>query len=101
MTITLPDEGNRFMSLQALTGTRRMFGNRDEVAPVSHLIGTAAAWGGNPEKDAVYLPITPTKSDSNKVHKLRVKDVPVDGFRSITVCNADGYLQAIRTMRTH
>ena len=28
------------------------------------------------------------------MHKLNVKDVPVDGFWSITVYNAQGYLQA-------
>lgn len=31
------------------------FGSKDEVDPVHHLIGSAAAWGGNPNKDAVYL----------------------------------------------
>ena len=37
-----------------------MFGaNENEVDPVKHLIGSAMLWGGNPEKDALYLPITP------------------------------------------
>lgn len=31
------------------------FGSKDEVDPVHHLIGSAAAWGGDPNKDAVYL----------------------------------------------
>lgn len=77
-----------------LTDTRHMFGNKDEVDPVRHLIGTAMGWGGNPEKDALYLPITPGKDDGVTVHKLAATDVPVDGFWSITVYNADGYMQA-------
>jgi hypothetical protein len=39
-----------------------MFGPKDEVDPVRHLIGTAMAFGGNPEKDALYLNITPSKN---------------------------------------
>ena len=39
------------MALAAASGgldSTRMFGRRDEVDPVQHLIGTAAGWGGNP-----------------------------------------------------
>src|SRR5437868_4368405 len=40
-----------------ITDTRRMYGaNESEVDPVKHLIGTAMLWGGNREKDALYLP---------------------------------------------
>jgi len=31
--------------------SRRMFGTREEVDPVRHLIGIAGLWGGNPEKE--------------------------------------------------
>ena len=44
---------------------KKAFGTKDEVDPVRHLIGTAAAWGGNPDKDATYLNITPAKNDGN------------------------------------
>jgi hypothetical protein len=73
--------------------TKRMFGARDQVDPVRHLIGTALAWGGNPEKDALYLTVTPAKNDGSVVHRLRVEDVPVDGFWSISVYNAAGYFE--------
>jgi hypothetical protein len=67
------------------------FGTREEVDPVRHLIGTAMGWGGNPETVAIYLNVTPPKNDGTTVHRLSVKDVPVDGFWSITAYNDKGY----------
>jgi hypothetical protein len=78
---------------ETLTDTRRMFGSQNEVDPVRHLIGTAMGFGGNPEKDALYLPITPARNDGTTIHRLTVKDVPVDGFWSVTVYNAQGFLE--------
>jgi hypothetical protein len=72
---------------------KRMFGTRTEVDPVRHLIGSAMLWGGLPEKDALYLNITPDNNDGATVYKLNVQDVPVDGFWSIAVYNAKGYLE--------
>ncbi|MCY1225080.1 hypothetical protein D9M72_372700 [compost metagenome] len=81
---------------QTVPDTRRMFGARERVEPVRHLIGAAMAWGGNPEKDAFYLNITPKQNDGKTVHKLTVKDVPVDGFWSVSVYNAQGYYEPNR-----
>jgi hypothetical protein len=58
---------------------------------VRHLIGAASAWGGNPERDALYLNVVPTKNDGTTAYKLDVNNVLVVGFWSISVYNADGY----------
>jgi hypothetical protein len=73
--------------------SKRMFGPRDQVDPLRHLMGTAMAWGGNPEKDAVYLNITPSKNDGKTLYRLNVKYVPVDAFWSLSVYNAQGYFE--------
>jgi hypothetical protein len=74
--------------------TKGMFGPKDKVDPVRHLIGSAAAWGGNPEEDALYLNITPAHNDGKTIYKLNVKDVPVDGFWSISVYDDKGHFVA-------
>jgi hypothetical protein len=76
-----------------LTDTSRSFGTRDQVDPIQRLISAAALWGGNPRKDAIYLTFTPAKNDGNTIYKLNVKDVPVDGFWSVNLYNAEGYFQ--------
>ena len=47
------------MLASTLPDTKGMFGPRGGVDPLRHLIGAASAWGGNPEKDALYLNVTP------------------------------------------
>lgn len=70
----------------------RSFGSKDQVDPVRHLIGTASGWGGNPDTEAMYLTVTPSKNDGVTIYKLNVPaDVPVDGFWSISRYNAQGY----------
>jgi hypothetical protein len=76
-----------------LPDTRRMFGTKAQVDPVRHLIGSASAWGGNPDKDAMYLNVTPSRNDGSTIYRLHVKDVPVDGFWSISLYNAKGYFE--------
>ncbi|MGA7371573.1 MAG: DUF1254 domain-containing protein [Methyloceanibacter sp.] len=72
---------------------RRAAGRRNEVDPVRHLIVTATGWGLNPDKDAIYLNVTPAKNDGTTTYKLNVKDVPVDGFWSISLYDAEGYFE--------
>ena len=74
-------------------GFAHAFGPKGEVDPVRHLIGTAAGWGGNPDKDATYLSVTPAKNDGTTIYKLHVKDVPVEAFWSISVYDAKGYFE--------
>lgn len=76
-----------------LPDLRGAFGARDEVDPIRHLIGTASAWGGNPERDATYLNVTLADNDGKAIHTLSVGDVPVDAFWSISVYNRDGYFE--------
>ena len=72
---------------------KKAFGTKGQVDPVRHLIGTAAGWGGNPDKDAIYLNITPPKNDGATIYKLNVKNVPVDAFWSVSLYNAEGYYE--------
>ena len=65
-----------------LPDTKDTFGSKDDTDPVRHLIGSANAWGGNPQKDALYLTVVPQKNDGSAVHRLTVGEVPVDGFWS-------------------
>ena len=76
-----------------LTDTSHAFGAKGEVDPVQRLISAATTWGGNPRKDAIYLNFTPSKNDGKTVYKLHVKDVPVDGFWSVSLYNGEGYFQ--------
>jgi hypothetical protein len=69
------------------------FGSKAEVDPIKHLIGTAAGWGGHPDKDVTYLGGSPANNDGKTIYKVHVKDVPVDAFWSISVYNGQGFFQ--------
>jgi hypothetical protein len=75
------------------------FGRKDEVRPIDHLVGAAAGWGGLPRTAASYVVDSVSANDGKTPHAVTVKDVPVDAFWSVTVYNADGYLEAERSWR--
>lgn len=69
----------------------RMFGSREQVDPVRHLIGCAAGWGGLPSSEAVYVGEGPKVPAGD--YALVFKDVPVDAFWSVSVYNARGFFE--------
>ncbi len=76
------------------SGFRGSFGAKGQVDPIHHLIGTAAGWGGNPDKDAAYEGATPARNDGKTVYRLTVPaSVPVDGFWSISLYDAKGFFE--------
>ena len=80
--------------LQSMSGitTECRMGKKEEVDPVAHLLATATGWGLNPPKEAVYKNIYPKGNDGKSIYTLTLKDVPVDGFWSITMYNSKGYM---------
>ncbi|NUU39471.1 DUF1254 domain-containing protein [Pseudomonas sp. C2B4] len=76
-----------------VSDTRRAFGTKEQVDPVQYLIGAASAWGANAPRDAIYLNVVPPKNDGAALYTLKVNDVPVDGFWSISVYNEHGYYE--------
>jgi hypothetical protein len=76
---------------KGMKGTAGVFGSKAEVNPVGFLLGSAAGWGGLPEKEAFYVNVEPGLPVGK--YELTVKDVPVSGFWSISLYNKEGYFQ--------
>jgi len=77
-----------------LPDLRRAYGTRTQVDRIRHMIGTAIAWGGNPDKDVVEIPVKPSNNDGTAIYKLVVPaKVPVNAFWSVTVYDANGELK--------
>jgi hypothetical protein len=67
-------------------------GKADEVKETRHMVATAFGWGGLPEYEVVYFNRVDGKALGH--YQLTVKDVPIDGFWSISIYNQDGFFEA-------
>lgn len=67
----------------------RCFGAKADVDPIRHLLAAGSAWGGLPESEAFYVNVEPGLPVGE--YSLTVGDVPVDGFWSISLYNAEGF----------
>jgi len=76
-----------------VSDTKEFFGDKSKLDRLNFLMGTAAGWGGNPKEGAVYFSHSPEKNDGVTPYTVTVKDVPADGFWSITVYGEDNYLK--------
>lgn len=68
-------------------------GKKGEVDPIAHLIATEVGWGLNPPNEAIYLYPALAANDGKTVHTLTMKEIPVEGFWSISVYNKDGFFE--------
>jgi hypothetical protein len=70
--------------------TTGMFGKKEDVDPLRHLIGSAVGWGGLPEYEAFYEIVYPNLPVGK--YQLTLKNVPCDAFWSITIYGPDGFM---------
>jgi len=100
-TLELPnwDEESRLEMMNAinvlagsLPTTEGFFGEKDRIDPIKHMMGTAYGYAGNPRQAAIYLNRVPEYNDGATPYRVTVRDVPVDGFWSITMYDAEGYM---------
>lgn len=88
-------DGTRDALLKLAAGipdSDRMFGKRQDVDPIRHLVGTASGWGGLPSTEAVYyIESTPRQVGH---YTMTLEKVPADAFWSVAIYNRDGYFEA-------
>ena len=88
---TLVDLTNQLLpfSTNKVTG---VFGRKEDVDPVRHLIGTGIGWAGLPHNHAYYPANVPNLPVGE--YKIEVPaEVPVGAFWSVSLYNADGFFE--------
>jgi hypothetical protein len=69
------------------------FGTNKDRDRLENIMGVAVGWGGMQRQDALYIPVKVENNDGKTPYVLNVPaEVPVDGFWSITVYNADRFM---------
>jgi hypothetical protein len=77
----------------SLSSSSSFFGVKCDRSYMQDAMGVAVGWGGMQEKDALYIPGQVEKNDGKTAYTITVpKDVPVDGFWSVTIYNKDRYM---------
>jgi hypothetical protein len=78
-----------------VSDTSGFFGDKSKLDRLDFLMGTAAGWGGNPKKGAMYFTYLPEQNDGKTPYTVTIKDTPFaeKGFWSITVYGEDNYLK--------
>jgi hypothetical protein len=74
------------------TDSSKMFGKKEDLDPVYWMLGAALGWGGLPAEAATYANAVPEMNDGKTPYTLRVTDVPVYGFWSVTLYDEKGYM---------
>jgi hypothetical protein len=75
------------------SSSKNFFGVRCERSYLDAAMGVAVGWGGMQQKDARYLPAQVERNDGKTAYTITVpKDVPVDGFWSVTIYNQERFM---------
>jgi hypothetical protein len=74
------------------TDSSKAFGREDDLDPVYWALGAAMGWGGLPAAAAMYEGAHPDRNDGHTPYTLTVGDVPCDGFWSVTLYDAEGWM---------
>ena len=72
--------------------SRGMFGSKEEVNELKHLMGVYLGWGGLKEEYVIYDSRFVDNNDGRTEYQLNFGEVPIDAFWSIIVYDNNGYI---------